>query len=213
MQSVPLDDIAGGGIAVNTNKLVIDKATTTQISSRNDTRNPICPSTINAAVTAALTDSNHLTMTSEQQDTACAVVGAERAKGEWVLKGTIVGNADDRGNINTGVSIDLTGCTEIDIRGYTVGTGTAYINNNFGWFVYRPIINGTKYFRIIFADDILGYRTVYKGESSSRNPTELSNSSGLQYDNVKGLKISRINKITISAPASVTECDLKIYAR
>lgn len=67
---------SGWGISVlDGGAAVISKATAEDIAARNNVYNAIVPNNLNVAVTAALTDSNHITLTSEQQATARSVIG------------------------------------------------------------------------------------------------------------------------------------------
>lgn len=62
-----LRDAGGGGGSV-------EQATDAEIDERESTNRVITPNNLNYAVTAALTDSNHITLTAEQQATAQAVL-------------------------------------------------------------------------------------------------------------------------------------------
>lgn len=61
------------GIRFNSGRGQVDLATSTEIDNRNSQYKPIVPTNLNYAVTAALTDSNHITLTAEQQATAQSV--------------------------------------------------------------------------------------------------------------------------------------------
>ena len=64
------------GIIVSSGGLQIASATNEEIASRLGAYNPIWASQINLVVKAALTDSNHVTLSSEEQETARGVIGA-----------------------------------------------------------------------------------------------------------------------------------------
>jgi len=125
---VKFGSINQSGLSLYNGNAVINSAANAQIDARNTGVRPIVPTNINYAVKAALTDAKRIghngdaELTSAEMDNACAVLGAERKKGEWVLKGTIVD-----GN---GVTVDLTSCTELMCIGTTVGTSAAHTTIN-----------------------------------------------------------------------------------
>lgn len=66
----------GSGLTVNSaGDVTVQPATAAQLAERVSLRAPVVPYRLNAAVTAALTDDNHLTLTAEQQATAKSVLG------------------------------------------------------------------------------------------------------------------------------------------
>ena len=71
----------GYGVALTNNgELFLVKASDAVITARTDNYKPITASGINFAVLSALTDANHLTMTSAQQATAKSVLGVATIK-------------------------------------------------------------------------------------------------------------------------------------
>ena len=70
--------VGGGGISISAEGgISIQSATAAQIAQRAGLRNPIVPSNLNAAVIAALTDENRITLTAAQQATAQGVLGLD----------------------------------------------------------------------------------------------------------------------------------------
>lgn len=89
---------------------------------------------------------------------------------EWVLKGAIVGDENDRGNIDTGTPVDMTGCTEIIIEGWIVSTASVLLSMvppNSG------IVNGvgqggTRYSKTYIIETGNGMSTVYSKASDKK---------------------------------------------
>jgi len=67
------------GIKTAQGQLQLEAADQLDISSRSSGYRPVVPSNLNYAVTAALTDANHITLTAEQQATAKEVLGMSSA--------------------------------------------------------------------------------------------------------------------------------------
>ena len=68
--------ITGNGLKLyNSDELRIEAATFATITNRSTNTYPIVPNNLNYAVTAALTDANHITLTTAQQETAQQVLG------------------------------------------------------------------------------------------------------------------------------------------
>lgn len=72
--------VSGGGLRSNENGSFIERASDSDITNRLNNYKPIVPSTINAAIIAALTDANHIVLTEEQQATAQSVLGLMSAE-------------------------------------------------------------------------------------------------------------------------------------
>ena len=66
------------GVGLDSGKLCTVGATDAEIDARVHVYHSITPAHLNYAVKAALTDTNHLTMTSEEQTTAQSVIGVSR---------------------------------------------------------------------------------------------------------------------------------------
>lgn len=128
-------------------------------------------------------------------------------KSEWVLKGTITTE-----NKASGITVDLTGCTELFVRSTMTATEDIYLtafNSN------RLLLNiGTSGARKViatFADECGAIIcTSSKYTSILTNDALVGNVNGYTTDNAS---ISSITDFKVSAPSSVTSCNISIYAR
>ena len=82
--AVKLNSSGDYGIYINTStsQLITSPANEEIINTRNSSYRPITPNKLNYAVKAALTDTNHLTMTSAEQATAQSVLGISGGGGD-----------------------------------------------------------------------------------------------------------------------------------
>lgn len=69
----------GTSVHQATGTILIDKATDAEITAKSSIYKPITPANLNFAVKSALSDTNHLTMTSAEQETAQSVLGVENS--------------------------------------------------------------------------------------------------------------------------------------
>ena len=153
------------------------------------------------------------TSASTQYPSAKAVYEyAEPKKGDWVLKGAIVGDENDRGNIDTGVYVDLSGCTELVVKGYAVGTGSSLLNHKPGnnAIINGIFVNGTRTFFAHAYDVFGGYKFDYAKYIGSRGNYISSTLS--TYDFLDE-SVSSIKQFYVNTPSVVTECNVEIYAR
>ena len=74
---------AYGTSITNNNELFIEKATSANISGRNSECKPIVPSNLNYAVKAALTDTNHITLSASEQATVQSILNVPRINLKW----------------------------------------------------------------------------------------------------------------------------------
>lgn len=133
---------------------------------------------------------------------------AEPKKGEWVLKGTLTTE-----NKDTGVNVDLTGCTELTIYGSCDCTGNSAINcrDEGGSFsLTGSVFTSSSKYIIVSSETTVygigGIKSAY-GTSSTRTTT------GVQAYNILNRSIGAITSINLSAPANITSCNIEIYAR
>lgn len=131
---------------------------------------------------------------------------------EWVLVGTISGDESDRGNIDTGVDVDLSGCTELYFIGRAIATDSTSIATNNGFIIYNPIAANKALFAASFRDSYFGIECVFVKTSSSYTGNSLADN-GSGYTAIDGRIIARYTKVRIDKPGVVTTCDIKIYAR
>lgn len=91
--------------------IIVEPATTANITARAE-RAPITPTNLNHAVKSALTDTNHLTMTSAEQDTAASVLGVERVE-------TVYDKDNASSSINWGYTTGIPTNTEIGSKDFS----------------------------------------------------------------------------------------------
>lgn len=96
------------GLSLVGSRLQILKASNQSIDEKVSDYRPIVPSNLEYAIRAGLLSNSKITDADKPQ--ICETIGAERKK-EWVLKGTIVGDENSRGNIDSGANVNMEGCT------------------------------------------------------------------------------------------------------
>lgn len=129
---------------------------------------------------------------------------------EWVLKGTITTAEKD-----TGVNVDLSGCSELAILGSTEATGTvslyARINGSVNGLINGVSASGSRSLIAMFNDTAFGYFGT--GKYTSTPNANAYNIALNCYAVSRGSKIEEITRIYFSAPGTITDCNLSIYAR
>lgn len=203
------------GIWVNNGKLSLNKAIASDIDNRSfsSVMTPnYMPYGVKSVMSAPVSATDPEWSASEQL-AARQRLGIDR---DWVLKGTIAGTADDRGNIDTGVNVDMTGCTELLIKGTGIATATCSIRAQFsnGSLVYGGLTTSRKAFVGLWENSNLGILNIMcKGSPSDAGIIIADNISG--YCIFNGNKISDITKITFcdTEYTNVTSCTINIYAR
>lgn len=201
------------GISVYDHYLATNPATNNIIDARTDSNRPITPYYLPYAVKSAMTSTTDAAWSSAEQASARQRLGIDR---DWVLKGTIAGTAGDRGNIDTGVNVDMTGCTELLIKGAGIATATCSIRAQFsnGSLVYGCFTTSRKAFVGLWENSNLGILNIMcKGSPSDAGIVIADNISGYCIFNEN--KISDITKITFcdTEYTNVTSCTINIYAR
>lgn len=189
----------------NAGNLMLIRATTDDINSKTNQYKAITPSDIDTVIRAALLSNSQITDADKPQ--ICQTIGAEPAKGAWALKGTL-----STDNKDVGVSVDLTGCTELIISGYTVGTGDSILQSNNASLMYQFAKNGERSSYLHYVDSPLGIEPIaakYFDTKTNKYPS--SNAS--VYAWLDDVHIASINRIFFSSPQNVTECEVSIYAR
>lgn len=131
---------------------------------------------------------------------------------EWVLVGTIYGDETDRGNIDTGVDVDLSGYTELYAFVRGVATSNISLRSNAAYLIASALTTTRKFTAARFQDTDFGFDCVLaKYSGSETNTAPADNATG--YCNYDGTKLSDITSISFSSPQNVTSCDVQIYAR
>lgn len=116
---------------------------------------------------------------------------------------------------SSSIDVDLTGCTEVIIRGSSTGTANSNLNAIIGGKsnqIVAPITNnGTRYVHVWLKDDGLGNIVPISARygTSATNTTNAFGSMPIVYNGT----IADITSFTQSATANVTSCALNIYAR
>lgn len=194
-----------------TNSL-IDNRDTTQNTSTNSKFNPICPDQFDYALLKAMTDGKGPAWTEEDQALARARMGFDK---EWTLIGTLHCNENDRGNVDTYLRVNLTGCTEMLVKSKITATGNVSFTN--GTFIMASDIgyNGSRMCELHFVDGFDGYRPVrarYINATSSFSNLYY-NTNLNTYEPNNNLFIRKITNLYLDNPSRVTFCDLQVYAR
>lgn len=131
---------------------------------------------------------------------------------EWVLVGTIYGDETDRGNIDTGANVDLTGCTELYIFARGIAQDTTVLISNKHYLITSVFTTTRKFTCARFIETEFGFDCIlakYSGNMASTSPAD----NGAGYCNYSGVRLADIKRIYFTTPQNVTSCDVKIYAR
>lgn len=142
-------------------------------------------------------------------DKACEVLGAKREK-DWVLKGTLTTE-----NKDTGVAVDLTGCTEVIIDGVTQGTASALFEflPSASAIINGVVASGMRRFRAYFVEFMDGWMTINAKYLTNGNEKSKYVTSQLSTYDWLDRKLSGITGFLFDNPEVVTTCSIKIYAR
>lgn len=128
---------------------------------------------------------------------------------EWVLKGEIT--TAEKG---TGVNVDLSGCTELVITGYTDSTSSMNLRGNANGKAYDLIgsvtVSGGRSFFAMFEDTGFG---IFGNGKYATSTTATAYSGTLTCYMVSDVSVADFTKIYYVVPANITDCNLKIYAR
>lgn len=187
-----------------TRKLTILKASNAEIEARTNQYRPITPYNLRPAVDSVLCSDKESEALTDAQKTAFW----NRVEKEWVLKGTITTE-----NKDTGVAVDLTGCTELTIVGTVVATGTSSLITDKYNLIYNAALSGTanRTLYATFKDSFFGFEAVAKTENNTNGHYVTDLRSGYTY--FGGEHIASASLIKWNQPGSITTCNLKIYAR
>ena len=189
-----VNDYYGTRILNNDGLLATSLATEADILARTNGYKPIVPSNLEKAVTS-VGDSLY-----------------EPKKGEWTLKGTLTTE-----NKDTGVNVDLSGCSEIWLRGVVEATSSTNIRIG-AMKVVGGLITGKR--RCIVAHIVNSPYGLYPDEmfysdgEINSNPSLQRIAGGYLY----GFRstfyyVSDANSISFSNASLVTDCNIEIYAR
>lgn len=131
---------------------------------------------------------------------------------EWVLKGTLTTEYKD-----SGVNVDLSGCTEMIIKGTGVATGNtniySYDNVNGNRFlVYNAFTTSRKSVLCKFANAFFGLENIYTKYGSAETLITIADN-GAGYSWCDGRNLQNINRIMFSIPSNIISCNIEIYAR
>lgn len=161
------------------------------------------------AVKKALSDGKGAEYTEAEKKASCERIGAEREKGEWVLKGTIT--TENKGN---GIIVDLSGCTEIQVFSHVVATGIAHLDSyspSASNFMNDVGVNGERYVETWLIDSVKGISPI--SSKYGLNARQNGNVYNGAYARQDGIHIKDITKFAFSNASVVTECNIEIYAR
>lgn len=189
-------------------QLYLAKATDGDIDTRNASTQgseykPITPNNLDHAVKAALCDGEGTAWTANEQKAARERMGIP---GEWVLKGTL-----STDNKDTGVSVDLSGCTEMFITGVTTCTAAVAITCNIATLVGNFGTSGVRRSAALYQDN--GLMTMLRYGQYVGNATNPVLTTNLPGNSLVAKRLYEITIIKFNTPADVTESDIKIYAR
>lgn len=176
----------------------------TEITSHNSSLyKPIPVGKVVSAVDSVLCSTNANEALTPAQKTAFW----NRVEKEWVLKGTL--NTDNK---DSGVTVDLTGCTELIIWGGCTATGNNSLRANGKLLNYSVLTVARKGYLFKFEDSLLGFDCVLSKASETDKTTNMNYNINA-YSICDGTKIKDLKTFTFSAPANIASCDLEIYAR
>lgn len=124
----------------------------------------------------------------------------------WVLVGTITTAEKD-----TGVNVDLSGCSELAIISLVTGTGDVHLYSGIHGLINQACQSNTRTTFATFKDTYFGY----SGNGKYTNGTAQSsiNIVARCFDIIDGTHISDIGVISFKNPEVVTSCNVRIYAR
>lgn len=179
------------------------RATEEYIDARSDWYRPIVPSMIDYAVKKAIADSK-IAWTEAEQLSARQRMGLDK---EWVLKGTLTTE-----NKDSGVNVDLTGCTEIFIKGFTVAKGSGTIAFNGNAVLGSISANGGRYSVAHWVSNpVFGLEAKTSRYIANATPTFVNNY--LDSWCIPNLYVADITLVTLLGSSVITSCNIEIYAR
>lgn len=158
-------------------------------------------------VRRALTDNTQDAYTDAEKASARERIGAEPQKGGWVFKGTL--NTENK---DTGVNVDLSGYTELCIKGWCEGTASVALSTNITWIIPTIAANGNH--RVWYAEfktTDFGMTNVIAKYIDGNYKVMSSNAGGYAW--IDGKTIADINRINFNTPQYITDCNIEIYAR
>lgn len=126
------------------------------------------------------------------------------AEKEWTLKGTITTPTEI-------ITVDMSGCTEMAIKGSSVGTGSSYVRDQNDYRFAQISQSGSMNFMAHFADGVFGYECIsgrYAASDTNKASGNLSTFSALN-----GRRISEIDTLYFTNTQNVTSCNIEIWAR
>lgn len=128
-------------------------------------------------------------------------------KKEWQLKGTITDS-----NKDNGITVDLTGCTELILYGYaevTENTSIRFNNNNV---LNNIFTTSRKAGYASFKDNGFALECIAAAQVANYSTKTMLSGTNIAYVWVDK-RLSDINNIRFARSETVTSCDIKIYAR
>lgn len=128
---------------------------------------------------------------------------AEPKKGEWVLKGTMTDP--------NGIDVDLTGCTELIIKGDAVATGNVHLATNKGSLCNNAFTTSIRVVYAKWVDGLFGIDNIFAKRNSAVTSNIGDNLSA--FANTSGWKVNQISRVYLNTPSNITSCNIEIYAR
>lgn len=200
-------------IDATTGIIGLQRASDAEILAKTNKFHPIVPSNLDYATKSALSAANTSAnaWTDAEKANACTRIGAYNPNKEWVLKG----------KIETGkqwTNVDLSGCTEIFIKGSITTTEAATLllsakPMNSG-IISLPVTSGNKAVKFShYITDMMGeMRTMYARFASNLFATYSSNNT-TTYDYTRS--ISTLTEFGFEGGyfSKVETCNIEIYAR
>lgn len=128
------------------------------------------------------------------------------AEKEWVLKGTITTAEKD-----TGVNVDLSGCTELAIISLVTGTGDVHLYSGNHGLITQACSNNTRTTFAAFKDTYFGYSG--NGKYTNGSAQSSINIAARCFEVIDRTHISDLGVISFKNSELVTSCNVQIYAR
>ena len=191
---------AGLGLDVDSEGKIRNKVLDNlDIDAKNSNSGLITTSRIDRAVRAGLISNTQIT--TADYPAIHKTLGIERP---WVLKGTLTTE-----NMGDGVTVDLTGCSEMYINGVCDCT-TINLRANGYAVAYRS--GPLKKIVASYENSPVGF--VCKYAKYADNLDALTTGTTMTgYDRIDGTKISDIKSIALASAVYTTLCNIEIYAR
>ena len=184
------------GIAITTTGLMyVHSATTADIDAKTSAYKPITPSNLEYAVKSVGDDIY------------------EPKKGDFELKGVLE-------DPNAKLLLDLSGCTELIIKGDAVPTGSAALvvscnNGKADKLILASAFNTNRlHIYNCYVDSYFGVDNIISKYSSSSASTSLTMAdNGTGYVILDGTKIANLNGLVIKNGQNLTSCSIEVWAR